>query len=400
MATRLNPRNVAYAIPVGGKTQRLHLLRRLLQSLKEQHTNPSDIFVFEDDTSRPRSFSEKSREALVDLCNEFQVNLLRSQVVRNRKEGKNEFGLFLARHYHFMLDTLLYDAQSLPTYTANKNNEHIFGHGDPRRFLSEKNGNTKTFEYAVILEDDLELATDAVNFFNSMTWPMSSDSTIFCACAHQDNAYFAMSTEIDVNAYGGKDASSVFAFRRGEHFMAPGWMTSRSVYNKVIRPTWFDLHGELLPWARMRLYNGNWDTYLDYRVEGMECVYPSIPRIAHRGAVGYTVRKDRQDAVFGSLRLSKLGSSVETGIRYKKSAMNLIHYRYDDNIYKFIAEARVVSCLQEIQQHMRNKQVVYHLAATSKADSQWASLFTGKLGIIAVGGHTARMRGIRKERFS
>ena len=64
------------------------------------------------------------------------------------------------------------------------------------------------------------------------------------------------------------------------------------------------------PWARMRLYNGNWDTYLDYRVEGMECVYPSIPRIAHRGAVGYTVRKDRQDAVFGSLRLSKLGSSV------------------------------------------------------------------------------------------
>ena len=40
--------------------------------------------------------------------------------------------------------------------------------------------------------------------------------------------------------------------------MAPGWMTSRSVYNKVIRPTWFDLHGELLPWARMRLYNGNW----------------------------------------------------------------------------------------------------------------------------------------------
>ena len=76
--------------------------------------------------------------------------------------------------------------------------------------------------------------------------------------------------------------------------------------------------------------------------------------------------------------------------------MNLIHYRYNDNIYKFSAEARVVSCLQEIQQHMRNKQVVYHLAATNKADSQWAHLFTGKLGIIAVGGHTARMRGVRQ----
>ena len=57
--------NVAYAIPVGGKTKRLHLLRRLLQSLKEQRTNPSDIFVFEDDTSRPRSFFRKISQSPV-----------------------------------------------------------------------------------------------------------------------------------------------------------------------------------------------------------------------------------------------------------------------------------------------------------------------------------------------
>ena len=79
--------------------------------------------------------------------------------------------------------------------------------------------------------------------------------------------------------------------------------------------------------------------------------------------------------------------------------MNLIHYRYDDNIYKFIAEARVVSCLQEIQQHMRNKQVVYHLAATNKADSQWASLFTGKLGIIAVGTYSSNARNPPRNGF-
>ena len=56
-------------------------------------------------------------------------------------------------------------------------------------------------------------------------------------------------------------------------------MTSKTTYNNIIRPTWFDIHGELLPWARKRLYNGNWDTYLDFRVEGMECIYPTIPSI-------------------------------------------------------------------------------------------------------------------------
>ena len=64
-------------------------------------------------------------------------------------------------------------------------------------------------------------------------------------------------------------------------------------------------------------------------------IYNNHDSQAHRGAQGYTVRKDRQDAVFGSLRLSKGDSSIKTGLAYKKEAMNLIHYTYDDNIYKF-----------------------------------------------------------------
>ena len=64
-------------------------------------------------------------------------------------------------------------------------------------------------------------------------------------------------------------------------------MTSKTTYNNIIRPTWFDIHGELLPWARKRLYNGNWDTYLDFRVEGMECIYPTIPRIVSFSSFSY-----------------------------------------------------------------------------------------------------------------
>ena len=92
-----------------------------------------------------------------------------------------------------------------------------------------------------------------------------------------------------------EDASSVFAFRRGEHFMAPGWMTNGSVYNKVIRPTWFDLHGELLPWARSVYIMG---TGIPIWIIESKVWSASIhPFHRRRGAVGYTVRKDRQDAV-------------------------------------------------------------------------------------------------------
>ena len=89
---------LAYAIPVGGKTQRLHLLKRLLESLLIQNVNPADIFVFEDDTSRPKSFfasktfSKNPQEELENLCKFFKVHLLKSHVVRNRKEKRNEFG--------------------------------------------------------------------------------------------------------------------------------------------------------------------------------------------------------------------------------------------------------------------------------------------------------------------
>jgi hypothetical protein len=395
----------AYAIPVGGKTQRLHLLKRLLISLIQQNVNPANIFVFEDDTSRPTSFFAKRRfgknshEELQDLCKLYKVNLLKSNVVRNRKEKRSEFGLFLARHYHFMLDTLLYNGKSTPLYTVSRKNKFLFGHRDPRQQELHETIRARNYEYVIILEDDLELADDAVNFFNSMTWPMSKDASIFCACAHQDNAYHSTSSEENSVVNTSMIApvqKERFIFRRGEHFMAPGWMTSKSIYNSVIRPTWFDLHGELLPWARVRLYNGNWDTYLDFRVEGMECIYPAIPRIAHRGAQGYTVRKDRQDAVFGSLRLSTRDSRAVTGEYYKKQAMELVHYQYDDNMYKFIKAATVVTCLEEVEKNIRNSNVVYHLAASSAADNQWIFLFKAKLGLIAVGGHTPRMRGIHR----
>ena len=225
---------LAYAIPVGGKTQRLHLLKRLLESLLIQNVNPADIFVFEDDTSRPKSFfasktfSKNPQEELENLCKLYKVHLLKSHVVRNRKEKRNEFGLFLARHYHFMLDTLLYDRKSKPTYTISLKNKYLFGHGDPRQKEYDENINSKYinyYEYVVILEDDLELANDAVNFFNSMSWPMSKDKSIFCACAHQDNAYHALSTEKLRNRNNQNKLLSdepQFLFRRGEHFMAPG----------------------------------------------------------------------------------------------------------------------------------------------------------------------------------
>jgi hypothetical protein len=50
-------------------------------------------------------------------------------------------------------------------------------------------------QFIVILEDDLTLAADTVKYFHAMSRVMAVDPTLYCACAHQDNAFLATSND-------------------------------------------------------------------------------------------------------------------------------------------------------------------------------------------------------------
>ena len=388
-----NQPRIAWAIPVGGKYERLQLLERLLKQLISSSVQPQDIYVFEDNESRKSLLSGGASLRLKQTAAKYGVNIIQSGVVRSRKERRNEFGLFLARHYHFMFDAVLYDGESEPYISPD------FGKPFGANKLSAigRAGKRDIYDFAVLVEDDIELMDNAVAFFTHMTIAMNADPSIFCVCGHADNAFHAASFEPKLGAsnkwtFPPSSAKNGFFLRRGQHFMAPGFMISRQVYNEMIRPTWLDKDGDVLQRKRWHMSNGNWDSYLDSRIGGRaECVFPSVPVIAHRGAMGYTVRPDRQDAVFSSLGLSKLPSNTD----YREAAKSVILDNYKRAIRVFIDSAEHYSCPDDIM-NVRGKNVVVHIDAVENADRAWVSIMDF-FGIIGLGGHFgAKARGLHE----
>ena len=69
-----------------------------------------------------------------------------------------------------------------------------FGH----RKLSTVFPPVSKYEYAVVIEDDLELSLDAAQYFLAMTSVMAVDPTVFCVCAHADNAFHSSASQRNV----------------------------------------------------------------------------------------------------------------------------------------------------------------------------------------------------------
>jgi hypothetical protein len=71
-------------------------------------------------------------------ANAFGVRVIQSNVVRDRALAKGEFGLFLARHYKFMLDSVLRSSAHAGSYVIVPP--------------------IQPYDYVVVVEDDLKLA--------------------------------------------------------------------------------------------------------------------------------------------------------------------------------------------------------------------------------------------------
>ena len=441
--------NVAWSIPVGGRTQRLDRLQSLLRDLIAGGAGRGNIYIFEDDGSR-----DQPSPALATIARLWGVTLLQSHVKRSAPEPYELFGLHLARHYHYMMDTLLLpdDAAVLRSLSSRSETPYHLG-----------------YEYMVVLEDDLQLAPDAVHYFLAMSTVMQRDNSLLCVCAHADNAFYAATrsemellmlhhhhnansdteqrtqqqhssgesrhsggvrSAVDAGLLVGLDeldglpldddedsdhshggphsassslpparspsslltlAASEFDFRRGQHFMAPGWMTSAAVY-RAIRPDWFDSNLDLPHKARLQMPNGNWDAFLDSQAfhRGLECIYPEIPRIAHIGANGYTVSAAMQAELFDNLRLSSLPTSIDYG---DMSRMTLP--QYDKQLLRFIERCTRITSFDDMRLYRRSDLCLL-LPTSSDKDGLWVDLFSHYFGMVSVGGHAnyGKQRGI------
>ena len=355
---------VAFAIPVGGRTERSQQLRDIIETLLRGGAPASAIFVIEDVEGRP---GRQNNAKVAAVARDLGVRVVNSHVSRaDMPENGGNFGIHLARHYKFMLDFLLVSPAAAGATGADA------------EYRRDANGSP--FEFVCIIEDDLVLAPDFVKYFYAMSRVMKVDPTLYCVSAHQDNAFFGTAYEPEPGSVTTLNPLD-FDFRRGNHFMAPGWMTSREIYINVVRPRWLDENGEYAYKSQLHLRNGHWDRFFDSLIDKRDCIFPEIPRITHQGADGFTVDQKAQMELYSNLQLSALPVEVDYG--------NLQRLTYDGYVsteLEFIRSATLLTSLEEARLY-RHTRLVYIVPARSDSDDVWNSIINGFFGVIGVGGY-------------
>ena len=134
------------------------------------------------------------------------------------------------------------------TYNYRFMMQHAFAQGHP---------------FVLVLEDDLEIAPDALLFFTWAANVMDQDPTIFCASGYNDNGFDAATA----------DPSRIW---RGEHFMALGWMIGRESFEHVSEIFRMDQVWDV-PFALTMAGHGRSGG------ERRECIFPEMPRTKHVG---------------------------------------------------------------------------------------------------------------------
>merc|ERR1739848_638227 len=137
-------------------------------------------------------------------------------------------GAFIASHYQHVLDTLLVD---------------------------------KGFEFAILLEDDMVLSPDFLQFFEQLAPLLHADPSLWCISSWNDNGFEHLVSD--------KDVAKV---HRSSFFPGLGWMIHKSVWQEI-RDRWPPDH---------------WDhgMRIDSIHRGRQCLYPEISRNHNIGAEG------------------------------------------------------------------------------------------------------------------
>lgn len=362
-------KSVAWAIPCGGRTIRTKQLSDILNNLVSSGARTENIYIFEDDGGRVDRLPNADVRRIAEI---FQVNFVTSGIQRHEHESSHNFGTYLARHYHFMLDYIFI------------NDDGLYEHD-----VSSMEGRKKIYEFIVILEDDLKLATDTVKFFHEFSRVMRTDETLYCVCAHQDNAFHAITSDTDAPC----DGDLNFDFRRGNHFMAPGWMTSANVYKNIVRPKWLDANGNYMYSKQLGLKNGHWDRFWDTLIGENECIFPRIPRVFHMPGQGFTVAANGQAELYSNIKLSTLLPSESYG-----DIKRMSYPGYEKVIKMFIKSSKRLRSYDAIMLY-RNTKITLIVDAKHDQDPEWNNVMVNYFGLIGIGGYGgnskyAKLRGV------
>uniref|UniRef100_A0A8I6AHV0 Protein O-linked-mannose beta-1,2-N-acetylglucosaminyltransferase n=1 Tax=Rattus norvegicus TaxID=10116 RepID=A0A8I6AHV0_RAT len=159
-------------------------------------------------------------------------------------------------------------------------------------------------KFAVVLEEDLDIAVDFFSFLSQSIHLLEEDDSLYCISAWNDQGY----------EHTAEDPALLY---RVETMPGLGWVLRKSLYKEELEPKW--------PTPE-KLWD--WDMWMRMPEQrrGRECIIPDVSRSYHFGIVGLNMN--------GYFHVSGVGD-VDSGAYLKKEA-------YEVEIHRLLSEAEVL----------------------------------------------------------
>lgn len=180
-------------------------------------------------------------------------------------------------------------------------------------------------EFVIIFEEDLDIASDAMVYFNQTLDLLRQDSSLYCSSAWNDQGY---------QHSIGSDAGLLY---RIETMPGLGWMLSRELYKQELEPAWpaADQPHDWDMWIRTQSIRKN-----------RECIIPDISRTFHFGSIGTNINSYFQNQYFSKHAFyTNINKSPIAGPNQQtkfKDLDKLTKEVYEDHIERLIGEAQYI----------------------------------------------------------
>lgn len=169
-------------------------------------------------------------------------------------------------------------------------------------------------EYAILLEEDLDVSEDFFSYFSQTIHLLKEDESLYCISAWNDQGYEQTSD----------DPSLLY---RVETMPGLGWAVTKSLYKTELEPKW-PTPEKLWDWDM-------WMRHPDIR-KGRECIIPDISRTYHFGSKGVNMNSYFQDLYF-----QKRPLNTAPHVRLK-DVEKMKKDGYEKEMHKLISQATVL----------------------------------------------------------
>ncbi|XP_024907710.1 protein O-linked-mannose beta-1,2-N-acetylglucosaminyltransferase 1 isoform X2 [Pteropus alecto] len=169
-------------------------------------------------------------------------------------------------------------------------------------------------KFAVVLEEDLDIAVDFFSFLSQSIHLLEEDDSLYCISAWNDQGY----------EHTAEDPALLY---RVETMPGLGWVLRRSLYKEELEPKW--------PTPE-KLWD--WDMWMRMPEQrrGRECVIPDVSRSYHFGIVGLNMNGYFHEAYFKKHKFNTVpGVQLRNVDSLKKEA-------YEVEVHRLLSEAEVL----------------------------------------------------------